>query len=274
MSRRPHYDDFDEYDYEDVPRRPPRRPKSRKKSNSNTVIILVAASLGGLILLCGVGSFFLLPAVQQAREAARRSSCKNNLKQIGLALHNYHDVYHSFPPAYLADKNGMPMHSWRVLILQYLGPEERALFNAYRFDEPWNGPNNSRLANKMPLFYRCPSSTHDAPYTHYVVVRGPGTLFPGADVRKLADVRDGTAHTAMVVESVKAVHWMAPDDTSPEEFLNGIRAAGPNGSHHGNAFHILRPDGTVANVPMDPDEVVLRAMLPIAGGEDVRDRGY
>ena len=273
MPRRPHDDDFDDYEYDDVPPRP-RRPKRRKKSNSNTVIIIVAASLGGLFLLCGGGLFLLLPAVQQAREAARRSSCKNNLKQIALGIHNYHDMHHSFPPAYLTDKNGTPRHSWRVLLLKSMGPEEQALFNAYRFDEPWNGPNNSRLADRMPDCYRCPSATQGAPYTHYVVVVGPGTMFPGAEARKIRDVRDGMSQTAMVVESVKAVHWMAPDDISTEEFFNTIRAAGPNGSHHVNSFHIVRADGTIANVPMEPDEAVLNAMLTISGQEDVRNDRY
>ncbi|MEZ6114117.1 MAG: DUF1559 domain-containing protein [Pirellulaceae bacterium] len=82
----------------------------------------------------------LLPAVQTAREAARRSQCSSNLKQIELALHNYHDTFKSFPPAYIADANGRPMHSWRVLILPFM--EQRELYDQCRFDEPWDGPNN------------------------------------------------------------------------------------------------------------------------------------
>jgi hypothetical protein len=274
MSRGSRYDDFDD---DDVPRRPQRRrPKRRKKkSNAPLIIIIVASSIGGLAVLVGLG-FLLFNAVGSKTfdSSGRRQYCKNNLKQIGLALHNYHDVYRSFPAAYIADKEGKPMHSWRVLALQFLGPEEQALFEAYRFDEPWNGPNNSRLADKMPDCYRCPSSKQDSPLTHYVIVRGPDTLFPGAETRRLRDVIDGTSNTVMVVESMKAVHWMAPDDTTPEEFFNSIRTAGADGSHHRDVFHLLRVDGSVSWVPMDPNEAVLNGMLTIRGKEDIRADVY
>src|SRR6476661_8060061 len=111
-------------------------------------LLVVIAIIAVLVAL-------LLPAVQQAREAARRSQCKNNLKQIGLALHNYHDVNGCFPPAYIADENGKPMHSWRVLILPYL--DQAALHTEYNFSEPWDGPNNSRLLARRPAVYACPS---------------------------------------------------------------------------------------------------------------------
>ena len=62
----------------------------------------------------------MLPAQRRAREPARRSQCKNNLKQIGLALHNYHETYGAFPPAYTVDADGKRLHSWRTLILPYL----------------------------------------------------------------------------------------------------------------------------------------------------------
>src|SRR5262245_52541441 len=88
--------------------------------------ILVIGVLGLLVAL-------LLPAFPRtAREAARRMQCGNHLKQIGLALQTYHDVYGSLPPAYIADASGKPLHSWRVLILPFLG--ERSLYEAYRFD--------------------------------------------------------------------------------------------------------------------------------------------
>ena len=86
----------------------------------------------------------LLPAVQAARESKRQMVCAQNLKQIGLAMHAYHQKYGSFPPAYIAGKDGKPKHSWRLLILPFLDQED--LYREYRFDEPWNGPHNSQLA--------------------------------------------------------------------------------------------------------------------------------
>jgi hypothetical protein len=73
------------------------------------VAALVVSPIGGF--------FLLLPMVTTPHEGPRRSQCRNHLRQIGLALHNYHDKYGCLPPAYIADKNGRPLHSWRVLIL-------------------------------------------------------------------------------------------------------------------------------------------------------------
>ena len=75
--------------------------------------------LAVVAIICVVIAF-MLPATRRARPAARRTQCKNNLKQIGLALHNYHDLYGSFPPAFTVDSNGMPLHSWRTLILPFI----------------------------------------------------------------------------------------------------------------------------------------------------------
>jgi len=77
-------------------------------------LLVVIAIIAVLVAL-------LLPAVQQAREAARRAQCKNNLKQIGLALHNYHDAFGCFPPVASTDAQGNPLLSWRVALLPYLG---------------------------------------------------------------------------------------------------------------------------------------------------------
>jgi hypothetical protein len=154
-------------------------------------------------ILCACLIAMLLPAVQSHRTHARRSVCKSNLKQIGLALHNYHDIYGSFPPAYIADENGKPMHSWRVLILPFIDLPQ--LYEEYSFDEPWDGPNNSKLASKMPPTYACPSSaTHRGgrgESTSYMAVVGPHTSWPGATGRKFDEFPDGLSNTILVVES-------------------------------------------------------------------------
>src|SRR5882757_2755439 len=124
----------------------------RRRGFTLIELLVVIAIIAVLIAL-------LLPAVQAAREAARRAQCMNNLRQIGLALHNYHDQYNTFPPAYVADATGKPMHSWRVLLLPQLG--EGQLYSEYDFSEPWDGPNNSRLLTRMPRVYACPS--HSTP---------------------------------------------------------------------------------------------------------------
>src|SRR4051812_9073955 len=112
------------------------RPGSAGSQNSRAGKGCVAALALGL----AIAFFFSLSPSTGPREASKRTQCKNNLKEIALALHNYHEAYGCFPPAYIADKDGRPMHSWRVLILPYL--DEKPLYLKYRFDEPWNGPHN------------------------------------------------------------------------------------------------------------------------------------
>src|SRR5258708_3140815 len=134
--------------------------------------------VGACIAVVGV---FFLPAERGSRTASRRSQCKNNLKQIGLALHNYHDEFKCFPPAFVADANGRPMHSWRVLLLPYL--DQAPLYANYQFDEPWDGPNNSKLADKILAVFNCPSEDHardksKATMASYVAVVGPETAWP------------------------------------------------------------------------------------------------
>ena len=195
--------------------------------------IIVTALIGTPVLLCA--GAMLLPHMGNPRDLTRRSLCKDNLHNITIALHNYHETYGTFPPAYIADKNGRPMHSWRVLILPQL--EAKHLYDKYRFDEPWDGPNNRRLASEMPNFFHCPSAPDGAPMTHYLVVVGPKTVFPGAESIRFRQVRDGTTKTLLVVEAPKkAVHWMKPDDISPEEFLRQMASAkGDGGQAHSAA---------------------------------------
>ncbi len=116
---------------------------------------LTELALVVLCLMCLL-TCLLLPAVQSAGRVARRAVCQNNLKQIALALLYYHQTNGCFPPAYLADKNGKPMHSWRVLILPYL--EQNSLYEQYRFDEPWDGCSYKLMYGKLPESCMLPSS--------------------------------------------------------------------------------------------------------------------
>ena len=113
-------------------------------------LLVVIAIIAILIAL-------LLPAVQQAREAARRTQCKNNLHQLGLALHNYHDEYQCFPPAYTVDPDGKPLHSWRTLILPYL--EHGPLYATIDLSKPWDDPANKAAYATNIQAYRCPSAS-------------------------------------------------------------------------------------------------------------------
>ncbi|HUG92760.1 MAG TPA: DUF1559 domain-containing protein, partial [Planctomycetaceae bacterium] len=184
-------------------------------------VALLAAGLYAAALL------LFLPVTTSSPPTSRRTVCKNNLHQIGVALYSYHDRYGSFPPAYLADENGRQMHSWRVLLLPYL--DEEARYEKYRFDEPWGGPNNRRLAVQTPSAYCCPSDNRlrnrDEALTSYLAVTDPGAAFNGDRAAALDDIRDGPAKTLLVVESPgPPMHWMQPDDLAPDELVRLLAA--------------------------------------------------
>jgi hypothetical protein len=208
-----------------------------------------------------------------AREAARRSTCSNNLKVIGLALQNYRDAYGCFPPAYVADVDGRPMHSWRVLILPFL--EQEAIYDRYRFDEPWDGPNNRKLHDLIVGTYACPSHAKQGHSTAYVAVVGAETSWRGAEPTRSEDIADGASRTVMVVEvAAAAIHWMEPRDLEFGRMSFAI--GGPEGSagaasHHPNIAHALFADGTVRMLPQKTAPATVRGLLTVAGGEDASE---
>src|SRR6266704_588138 len=105
--------------------------------NANSISAGLALKWGlGIAATLIVVALFLPGYNSRARPASRRTQCLNNIRNIALALHNYASLNGSLPPAYIADANGRPMHSWRVLILPYVDRSD--IYAAYRFDEPWN----------------------------------------------------------------------------------------------------------------------------------------
>jgi hypothetical protein len=145
------------------------------------------ASTGVLIAL-------LLPAVQSAREAARRAQCTNNLKQVALAMHNYESSNNAFPAPAIVGKDGKPLLSWRVAILPYI--EQVALYKKFHLDEPWDSPHNKGLIGEMPLTYVCPSRRNPQPgTTTYRVFVGKGAFFEMGQPTALASITDGTSNT-------------------------------------------------------------------------------
>lgn len=168
----------------------------------------------GVLIVVGLGVWMGFESYSRrsdGRGVPYPALCRVNLEDIGLALLQYHDKYGSFPPAYVADESGKPMHSWRTLLLPFVG--YGPLYNDYRFDEPWDSPYNRKLCHKIVLAYMCPSEPHAVPLTSYVAVVGPGTAWPGSTPTRLKDFRDGTANTILIVELVNSgIHWAEPRD--------------------------------------------------------------
>jgi hypothetical protein len=156
--------------------------------------------------------------VHQLRRDVLASVAQCPLNQLMLGLHNYHDVYGSFPPACVKDDRGRPLHSWRVLILPYIN--EQALYEQYDFSVPWNSPHNSRLNDRMPdMFHSC-TEVPSKSFANYVVITGPGTVFPFDGCTKLGDISDGAENTILLAEvGSSRVPWLAPIDLPAEEAI-------------------------------------------------------
>ena len=170
-----------------------------------------------LVVLLGALLALLTPVVETARESSLRLQCAVNLKQIAAALLAYHQAHGSFPPAYIADKSGKPMHSWRALILPFL--DSNPIAGAYDFSEPWDGPNNKKLLALRHPFYVCPGAadarTPSASQTSYVAVVGPGTAWAGEKSRKAGDFGGADGDTILVVELINSgIAWSEPKDLS------------------------------------------------------------
>ena len=199
-------------------------------------------SLGGVFLIIIVLASLMLPAVRQARGPARLTQCRNNLKQIGLALHNYHDVYGAFPPAHTVDENGTPLHSWRTLILPFI--EAGPLLDSIDLSKPWDDPVNANARGQVPYAYRCPSAVVPENFTTYCGIVGEGRCFHPTHGRRLSEIRDGAANTLMVIEvsQDKAVHWMEPRDTD-DWFL--LTFGEESDFAHQGGTHGMLADGSV-----------------------------
>jgi prepilin-type processing-associated H-X9-DG protein len=255
-----------------IPGKPMAPLKPPAPSSGTPIAVVLVVLVVGLFGCGGVLIALLLPAVQAAREASRRMACSNNLKQIALALHNYHDTYQTFPPAYIADADGRPMHSWRVLILPFL--ESSPAYNQYDFDEPWNGPNNSQLAGMMPAAYRCPSEPPATTNTTaYLAISGSGTVFNNGQGSKMMDITDGTSNTILVAEVAgSTVHWMDPRDLDVNTMAMAINATEDGtsiSSHHPGGAQAAFADGSVRFLSENLDMNTLRLLLLRADGQAV-----
>ena len=247
-------------------KRSARRERVRAASSlarrSGFTWIELAAVLGVIALLIAL----LLPAQRRARPAAHRTQCKNNLKQIGLALYNYHDAHGAFPPAYTVDAGGRRLHSWRTLILPYV--DQADLYNKVDFSNAWDDPANAEVFKTMPQVYNCPSATVPQRHTTYLAVVTANSCLRATGSRTLSEVTDKPAETLMVIEVLQdqAVHWMAPQDAD-EAILQSFRS--DSKETHTGGRHALLADGAVRFLSQKIDRSTLQALVTATGSETV-----
>ena len=230
------------------------------KGNADT--LQKAVDKGAPILLATIQKF-----IEGERNRQRRMSAQNRLKEIGLATINYQEVAKTFPPPYSVDKNGKPLHSWRVLILPYL--DENSLAHKVRLDEPWDSPYNKQFHSQMPSVYynsTYPGSDTNGE-TNFCMVVGPDA-FGQANGKGISfrDIKNGASHTIMFIERKTPVCWMAPVDIEQEKAYLGINRdpAGIGGKTPGGVLASYA-DGSVHFVEQDIAFEKLKAFLIISG---------
>lgn len=190
---------------------------NRTKRYAFTLIELLV-----VIAIIAILVAILLPAVQQAREAARRSTCKNNLKQIGLALHNYHDVHGALPQVTHGVRNPSNNGAWgrewgghsvHTMFLPYI--EQQALYDNINFSVFWHDNPNRDLHRTRIAAFRCPSDTAPASqndgFNNYGASTGPNLgweanlnrkvgMFHRRSSTRFADITDGQSNTIAFAE--------------------------------------------------------------------------
>ncbi|MGL4554892.1 MAG: DUF1559 domain-containing protein [Gemmataceae bacterium] len=197
--------------------------------------------------------------------ASARMRASNNLKQLGLAFHNYHDVHGALPPSAVYDKDGKALLSWRVMVLPYI--EQDALYREFRLDEPWDSEHNKKLLPRIPPVFVSPHGKASAVGgTFYQGFHGKGGFFDGKRGLRFTDFTDGLSNTLMVVEAPTDVPWTKPDDV-PFDADGKLPKVG--GLFEGG-FNALFCDGSVRFLKATIKPDTLKAAITRNGGEVLR----
>ncbi len=235
----------------------PIQPTPQQGINVWIVLLIVFAVIFVLMFLCGgLGIAFTMPAVQQARTAARTAMSQNNLSQIGLAMLNYESTYKSLPPAYVTDEQGKPLYSWRVVLLPYVG--EDALYKEFHLDEPWDSPHNQSLLIRMPFVFRSlaepdlltTNCTYVVPFDTQAAINVPP--------KKMSQITDGLINTIFAFEVANSTTpWSAPDSMTTDQIIQ---------ANSGRTKPVLMGDASVSNVNFS-DAANIKAGVTSDGGE-------
>ncbi len=231
----------------------------------------------------------LLPATPSVREAARRTDCKNRIRQIAIAMHNWHDAFGRLPDMAISDGTN-PTRSWRVELLPFM--EGDSTRQKYRDDRRWDDAENLPVAQTNLQDLRCPSVKHAQNqhdefgryFTHYLAVTGPNTIFANGKGMNLDDIAngDGTTKTLLLVEaSGRNIVWTEPRDADTAVQPIGINLLGNSvydspsllSTYHPAGANIAFADASTFTVPKKIDPKILKA-LTTTNGNDPAERGF
>jgi hypothetical protein len=271
-----------------------KRSQGRARGRGLAWMGIVISVTATLVIMPALLFGMVLPVIFEARH---QKQSMLNLKALVTAMHKYHDTYGRFPPAVVYSRDGKPLHSWRVLLLPFLG--QNKLYEQFKLDEPWDSRANQPLLARMPAEYAPPGERlpPDDFATHYLVFDGPEAVFyrgarpewlddplnqarisgmqvhpqrPGENAvyafgkwSTFASIVDGAAFTILLVEADDRVPWTKPQDVSyaADQPLPRL------GGHYRGDFVVAMADGSVRIVSKRTSEKTIRAAITAAGGE-------
>ena len=259
----------------------------RTSRSSTPSLPFTGGTAGGVgAATVGIITALMLPEVEHALQATRQAESVQNLKQIGQALHDYHNVWGFFPEATIKNPKlkSRQRLSWQVELLPFIG--QTALYNTINRDLPWDSPANRRASSTTVPTYQNPHLDGKRGETHYVGMGGfgddaptqpisdPRAGFFGYDrVTRISEIGDGAANTIAVMEASKKLgSWTSggPATVRPltqEPYIDGENGFGGVFPEGANA---LFADGSVRFLSKDIDPRVMEALSTINGGEDAK----
>ncbi len=226
-----------------------------------------------IVALCLIGRSESVPRADEAPVppevlAKRHEASKENLKELALAMHKFHNAWGQLPLHAIYTRDGTPTLSWRVALLPYLGEEK--LYGQFKLSEPWDGPTNKELLAKMPKVFavdgvksKVPHGTYYQVFTcdrkaevHTFFSRDPTANLTLSDVTNA----DGTSNTIMIVEAADPVPWTKPDDLDFD-----AKKLPPLGCFP-DRVHVVFGDRAVRVMKKKADETLLRQLLGFDDG--------
>lgn len=258
-------------------------------------LLTVIAIIGTLIAV-------LLPAVQAAREVARRMSCSNNLRQIGVGLHGFHDTYNRFPPGATEHRmiygdEGRQL-AWSALLLPFI--EQKAVYDMIDVNAAYDSTKNAHAAAQVLSVYICPSNPHESLHVDGLAVCDYGGIYgsrlhnvgtyshyPNGVMRydeatRISDISDGTSCTLIVAEDANSVDnmlWINGDNVFEQMYpinqaalmSSGIPDNEISSRHIGGGANGLFADGSVRFLGEEMNLEILNAICTRAEGEIIAD---
>lgn len=279
-----------------VPEPPPQQPAAMQPINSGYVaadrasprrssprrrllagLVKIVGLTAGLLLLSGLCLYLLWPSFQGLKSRRDRIASLNNLQRIARALNDYALTHGVYPPPVVYDASGLPLYSWRVLILPQLG--EDFLAASFHKDLAWDAPENVPLLTNCPSVFVSPAArqARSGAESNYALITGNNTIFPLAAPMGLDDVTDGREQTLLVVETSFANgEWTKPWDIDITKLNTKIGSTGPNsiGGLQAGGAAVVFADETPGWLPEDLSPALLRGLISPAAGERLDPAPY